>query len=74
MFASDYDDDDSPFSPSGDLEDDSLLDEVLMDSYDEDEAEPKDEVEDEKHYDLDDEDDEDLDEEEDDVPEDTNGK
>ncbi len=71
MFAHNFDDDSNPFSPAGDLEDDSLLDEVLMDSFEdeddvskEDAKEIKSELEDEKDLeDLDE-----LDEDEEELP------
>jgi hypothetical protein len=72
-----HDDDRNPFSPAGDLEDDSLLDEVLMDSYEdeddiikEDAKEAAPELEDEKDL----EDIDELDEDEAELPEDTAGR
>ena len=69
MFSLDHDDN-SPFSPSGDLEDDSLLDEVLMETYeDEDGKEAEAANKTEAFDDMDDADDgDDLDEEEDLLP------
>jgi hypothetical protein len=45
-----YKDDDSPFTPSGDLEDESTLDEILMDGDDDDSDEdvPEEDLEEEK--------------------------
>lgn len=69
MFASDRDDD-TLYSPSGDLEDDSLLDEAMLDAYDEDEEEDKDNPSNPNYTAIDDEeegaseDDDDLDDDE----------
>ncbi|MFH0920152.1 MAG: hypothetical protein V1913_07295 [Fibrobacterota bacterium] len=41
MAALDYDDDRSPFTSAGDLEDESNLDEILMEEFDDDEKEPE---------------------------------
>ncbi len=60
-----YKDDDSPFTPSGDLEDESTLDEILMDGDDEDDDDKEYEGENFADTELptDDDDDELLDEE-----------
>jgi hypothetical protein len=62
-----YKDDDSPFTPAGDLEDESILDEILMDGDDEESPEesPAENFDDDDAPDK--ETDDDLEEEKDDI-------